>query len=195
MLLYEFPSTIKSHTPFTLTIENSKDQLVFNIGKHTVNKNILSFSNNNILFTTPEKEQLLFNELKPIEIEYLISKLNQIISGLPLPETISIFHYDQIFNNNLFKLYNNPTKITHIISSNANIISTRDKNDIIINNPNINIDIMNQSLYASIIKNEINHSLVFLKINNLPLASLRDVSFMPHTLLKSVKTSSASATR
>lgn len=166
MLLYEFPSSIKSNMPFNLTIENNKDQIHFNINKYNVEGNSLNFKDNSILFTTPEKELKLFEQLKPMEMEYLISKMCKILADINLPETISLFHYDQIFNNNMFKLYKSQIKLTHIISSNYNIKPIYEKDEIIINDPHINIDVVNQKLYSRIVKDEIDNSLIFIKINN-----------------------------
>lgn len=166
MLLYEFPNSIKSHTPFNLTIENNKDKIYFNVNKYNVVNNTLNFRDISILFTTPSKELKLFEELKPIEMEYLITKMCKVLSDFQLPETISIFHYDQIFNNNLFKVYKSPIKLTHIVSSDYKITPNISKNEIVINDPHINIDVVNQKLYSRIIKNEIDNSLIFIKINN-----------------------------
>lgn len=166
MLLHTICDYLPHNQPFTLHIENSKQSLIFNINKPTIYKNTILFNDTHILFTTPNQEALIFNDLKSDEIEYLITKLNNLIATLNLPEDISIFYFDQIFNRNLFKFYNNPMNITHIISSNENIHVKRDNNQVIIKSDKLNINALDQKTYNNIIKNELKHSLIFIKLNN-----------------------------
>lgn len=164
MLLHTICDYLPHNFPFNLHITSPKTSTIFNINKPTIYKNSLMFGNTHILFTTPNSEELIFKSLKKDEIEYLITKINNIIATLTLPENISLFYFDQVFNKNLFKFYNNPMKITHIVSSNKSVDFKVVQSDYFISSNDLEINEMNSNLYKSLIEKELKNSLVFIKI-------------------------------
>jgi len=175
MFLHEFPASIKSQTPFNLVISNKVKTITLPIPKFTINSNLISSNNLNILFTTPYKEQELFKTFNASEIEYLITRISAVLSNINLPENISIYHYDQIFNNNLFKSYKRNTKLTHIISSNNQIYPVYEKNDITIIEPSLVIDELNSKNLINKIANEVSNSLIFIKIKRDNLTNINHI--------------------
>lgn len=161
MFLFELPQSVKSLNANELVIKSSSSQLNLNLIGAKFYKNTISTKSQTALFTTPEIEKSLVNSISFLETEYLITKLNEIIKQINSPEHISIFHYDQIFNNNLFKFYNSNLKISHIVYSNERFNPQSVSQSIFIN---AEIQELNQKAFNKILKAELNDSLVFIKI-------------------------------
>ena len=157
MLLFELPYFLKSANIKNLLINN----LSFYLPTAKYFKNTISSGSINAIFTTPSAEKSLVNTLTLLETEYLITKLNEIIKSFNFSENISLFYYDQIFNNNLFKFYNSKSKITHVIYSNDKINPISSNNTLTVD---ANVIELNQKYFNSILKKELNDSLVFIKI-------------------------------
>lgn len=161
MLLFEVPAFLKSSMAKELIVSNQNDKLSFNLPTAKYFKNTITSGMISALFTTPDMEKSLVKTISLLETEYLITKLNEIIKAINFPENISIFHYDQIFNNNMFKFYVAPSKITHVIYSN-------DKFNLQAINSTYSIEAdfieLNQKIYNTIITKELNDSLIFIKI-------------------------------
>jgi hypothetical protein len=175
MLLNDFCDFLPKNSPFTLKIETSKASQIFNINKATYNKNVLSTPSANILFTTPNEEKLVFDKIKGSEVEYLITKLNSILGNLNLPESISVYHFDQVFNRDLFKLYKNPLKLTHIVSGNAPIYPKKEGSMVTLQSNAISLVEMDSKIYHAIIAKELKNSLVFVRVKKDGKANIQAV--------------------
>lgn len=161
MFLFELPQSLKSLNANELIIKSTSNQLNINLLGAKFFKNTISTKSQTVLFTTPDIEKSLVNSISFLETEYLITKLNDIIKQINTPEHISIFHYDQIFNNNLFKFYNSNLKISHIVYANERFNLQSINQSIFIN---AEIQELNQKAFNKILKAELNDSLVFIKI-------------------------------
>lgn len=161
MLLFEVPNFLKSSMAKELIISSPETKLSFNLSTAKYYKNTITSGMISALFTTPDMEKSLVKTISLLETEYLITKLNEIIKSIQFPENISIFHYDQIFNNNMFKFYVTQSKISHVIYSN-NKFNLQAINSTY----SIDADIieLNQKVYNTIITKELNDSLIFIKI-------------------------------
>jgi hypothetical protein len=161
MFLFELPPYLYSKNINELIIKSSNNQLNVNLIGARYSKNTILTKSQSILFTTPDIEKSLVNSISFLETEYLITKLNDIIKQINPSENISIFHYDQIFNNNLFKFYNSNIKISHIVYSNDRIDPQPNNQSLFVS---ANIQELDQKGFNKILKNELNDSLVFIKI-------------------------------
>lgn len=163
MFLFELPQYINHVNANELIIKSKSQDIIVNLLGAKISRNIITNQTQSILFTTPNIEKSLVNTISYLETEYLITKLNDVIKEINMPEHISMFHYDQIFNNNLFKFYNSNMKITHIATSNDKIIPTTKNLSITVN---ADVQEINQKVFNKILKAELNDSLIFIKINN-----------------------------
>ena len=177
----------KSKTPIQVLVENGYsvyNNLINNISTKYVNvfgsglENVLSLDKDNILFANTYENVNIYSKMATNDLMVLVQTISSKFLPFRFEEDISIFHLDKIMTNknSLLKITEQTSfKIDYVISSNQPVVFSASNNMLRISGSDISINGVNEYYVKSLLKSELDNSLILLKISENSLIDIQAI--------------------